>query len=74
MKMSGQFQVRPLHPRETAPGIHWIGGWMGPRARLDAMEKRKIVPLPGIQPRPSSLYHVAISTELVKIKRIFKRQ
>jgi hypothetical protein len=21
-----------------APGTHWIGNWMGPRARLDAVE------------------------------------
>jgi hypothetical protein len=29
-------------PRERAPGTHWIGSWVGPRAGLDAMEKRKI--------------------------------
>jgi hypothetical protein len=29
-------------PRERAPGTHWIGGWAGPRAILDAMVKRKI--------------------------------
>jgi hypothetical protein len=29
-------------PRERAPGIHWIGGWVGPRAVLDAVMKRKI--------------------------------
>jgi hypothetical protein len=29
-------------PRERAPGIHWIGGWMGPRGGLDAVVKRKI--------------------------------
>jgi hypothetical protein len=29
-------------PRERASGIHWIGGWVGPRAVLDAMLKRKI--------------------------------
>jgi hypothetical protein len=28
-------------PRERAPGIHWIGGWVGPRTSLD-MLKRKI--------------------------------
>jgi hypothetical protein len=33
MEVSGQ-----LH----APGIHWIGGWMGPRAVLDAVVERKI--------------------------------
>jgi hypothetical protein len=25
-----------------APGTHWIGGWMSPRAILDAVLKRKI--------------------------------
>jgi hypothetical protein len=29
-------------PRETAPGTHRIGSWVGPRAVLDAMAKRKI--------------------------------
>jgi hypothetical protein len=29
-------------PMETAPDTHWIGGWVGPRAVLDAMVKRKI--------------------------------
>jgi hypothetical protein len=24
-------------PGERAPGTHWIGGWEGPRAGLDAM-------------------------------------
>jgi hypothetical protein len=26
-------------PREGAPDTHWIGGWMGPRAGLDAVMK-----------------------------------
>jgi hypothetical protein len=25
-------------PRERAPGTHWIGGWMGPRAVVDALQ------------------------------------
>jgi hypothetical protein len=29
-------------PRERAPDIHWIGDWVGPRAVLDAMVKKKI--------------------------------
>jgi hypothetical protein len=29
-------------PRERAPGTHWIRSWMGPRAVLDAVVKRKI--------------------------------
>jgi hypothetical protein len=26
-------------PRERAPGTHWIGGWVGSRAILDAVVK-----------------------------------
>jgi hypothetical protein len=29
-------------PRERAAGTPWIGGWVGPRAVLDAVMKRKI--------------------------------
>jgi hypothetical protein len=29
-------------PRERAPGIHWIGGWVGPGVGLDAVGKGKI--------------------------------
>jgi hypothetical protein len=29
-------------PRERARGTHWIGGWVGPRAVLDAVIWRKI--------------------------------
>jgi hypothetical protein len=42
-----------LPPGEIAPGTHWIGGWMGPRDGLEAMDKRQILPPPEIEPRPS---------------------
>jgi hypothetical protein len=29
-------------PRERAPGTDWVGGWVGPKAVLDAVVKRKI--------------------------------
>jgi hypothetical protein len=29
-------------PVKELPGTHWIGGWVGPRAVLDAVVKRKI--------------------------------
>jgi hypothetical protein len=50
-------------PREIAPGTHRIGGWVGPRAGLDAMEKRKIFHLPGTEPCPFSRQPIAILTE-----------
>jgi hypothetical protein len=36
MEVSGKFHV------PAAPVTHWIGGWVGPRAFLDAVVKRKI--------------------------------
>jgi hypothetical protein len=34
------------------PGTHWIGGWVGPRAGPDDVEKRKFLTLPGLELRP----------------------
>jgi hypothetical protein len=43
MEVSGQLHTpAALPPRERAPGTHWIGGWVGPGAILDAVVKRKI--------------------------------
>jgi hypothetical protein len=43
MEMNVQLHPpRPLYTRDKAPGTHWIGGWLGPRASLDAVAKRKI--------------------------------
>jgi hypothetical protein len=33
-----------LSPRNE-PGTHWTGGWVGPKADLDIMVKRKILPV-----------------------------
>jgi hypothetical protein len=33
---------RVLPPGKRTPGTHWIGGWVGPRAGLDAGARRKI--------------------------------
>jgi hypothetical protein len=49
-------------PEERTSGIHWIGGWVDVRAGLDALEKRKVLLLPGVEPRP-----VAIPTELSRL-------
>jgi hypothetical protein len=32
-----------------SPVVHWIGGWVGPRTGVDDVEKRKILPLPGLE-------------------------
>jgi len=39
---------------ESAPGTHWIGGWVGPRASLDVGVRRKI-PSPYRDSNPQSL-------------------
>jgi hypothetical protein len=39
MEVSGQLHAPA---RETAPGTHWIGVWLGSRAVLDTVVKRKI--------------------------------
>jgi hypothetical protein len=38
-------------PEERAPSTHWIGGWVGSRAGLDAVEKRKFLNLPELELR-----------------------
>jgi hypothetical protein len=37
---------------DRVPGTHWIEGWVGPRASLDDVERRKILPLLGLELRP----------------------
>jgi hypothetical protein len=39
-------------PGAIAHGTHWIGGWVGLRACLDDVEKRKIPTLSGLELRP----------------------
>jgi hypothetical protein len=52
---------RALLPGERTTGIHWTGGWVGPRAGLDAGARRKTLCLcrvsnPGRPVRRQSLY------------------
>jgi hypothetical protein len=48
----GDEWLTPRCCRFTSPGTHWIGGWLGPRAGLDDMEKRKFLTLPQLELRP----------------------
>jgi len=42
MEVSGQLlALAPLPPGARAPGTHWIGGWIGPRAGLNMMMRSK---------------------------------
>jgi hypothetical protein len=40
MVVSGQLFVPAALTQGNNPGNHGIGGWMGPRAGLDILEKR----------------------------------
>jgi hypothetical protein len=53
---------RPFHPKERAPGTHWIGVWVDLRADPDAVVKRrdKITKLFVMQFSASSPSFVAI--------------
>jgi hypothetical protein len=51
-------------PVERTPGTDLVGGWVGPRSGLDPVKFRNILSFPGIEPRSTSPYPVAIPTEL----------
>jgi hypothetical protein len=43
MEVNGQLHApAALPPGKEPPGTHCIGGWVGPRAGLDAVVRRKI--------------------------------
>jgi hypothetical protein len=42
MEVCGQLHALVVLPGGTAPGTHCIGGWVGPRVDLDAVDSRKI--------------------------------
>jgi len=43
MDVSGQLPVITTLPRERNPGIQSMGGFMGPRNSLDALERTDVV-------------------------------
>jgi hypothetical protein len=53
---------------ENTPGTYWIGEWVGTRAGLDYMEKRKFLTLSGLELRP--LGRPARSQSLYQIRYI----
>jgi hypothetical protein len=58
LEVSGQLHApTALPPGERAPGTHWIGGWVGPKAGIDAVKKRKILDCTQSNPgRPARRY------------------
>jgi hypothetical protein len=64
----GEWSVsRPcrFRPGERAPGTHWIGSWVDPRAGLDDVENRKFLTLPGLE--LPTLGHLARSQSLYRL-------
>jgi hypothetical protein len=58
---------------ETAPGTHWIGGWMDLRAGLDTVSKRKI-PSPR---RESNLDHPVfqpVASQYTELSRLMNQK
>jgi hypothetical protein len=43
------FTPRLLYPRRRAPGTHSNGGWVGPRAGPEEVEKGKFLTLLGLE-------------------------
>jgi hypothetical protein len=41
-----------ITPGERAPGTHWMGDWVGLRAGLDDVERRKFLTVPGLELLP----------------------
>jgi hypothetical protein len=48
-------------PGDTAPGTHWIGGWVHPKASLDVAEIKKMFTPAGV--RTPVIWPTAIPTE-----------
>jgi hypothetical protein len=68
-------------PGEKVPGTHWIGGWVGPRAGLDDVEKRKFLTLPGLElrllghpGRSQSLYRLSYPGSVVSHTYMYIRE
>jgi hypothetical protein len=53
-------------PGETVTGIHWIGGWVDPRAGLDDVDKIQFLSLPRLEHR--SFGHPARSQLLYRLR------
>jgi hypothetical protein len=45
MDVSGQLHAPAALHLGNSPGTHWVGGWVGLRAGLEAAEKRKYLPI-----------------------------
>jgi hypothetical protein len=76
MGVSGQRHApAALYPRGKDPSTHWIGGWVGPRAGLDAGARRKILcscrgSKPDHPARRQTLYFLSYRRRKLKITEV----
>jgi hypothetical protein len=67
MEVSGQLHASAFYPRRKSPRYPLdIEGWVGPRAGMDEVERRKISTLPGLELRP--IYIPAHSQSLYRLR------
>jgi hypothetical protein len=68
MEVSDQLQIK-----ERAPGSHWIGGWVEPRAGLDTVVKRGTLS-PSWDSNPDHpIIQPVVSRLLTKLSRLLNR-
>jgi hypothetical protein len=71
MDVSSQLHAPAALPSGKNPGTHWIGGWVGPRAGLDAVVKRKI-PSPSRDSNPSIIQPAVQSYTGLIFRSVYK--
>jgi hypothetical protein len=63
MEVSGQLYAPTALSQGTNSGTHWTCDCVDSRTGLNAVERKKILPSPGIESRPSRQYPIYIYTE-----------
>jgi hypothetical protein len=70
MEVSGQFHVpAALHPGKEPSDTYWIGRWVGTRAVLDAVVKRKI-PSPRRESNPRASIVLLVAQRYTQTKQL----
>jgi hypothetical protein len=65
MRVSGQRHAPALYPRKTTPCTHWTGGWVSPRAGLDADARKNHSPLPRIEFQSVVRHYTDLATPIL---------
>ena len=51
MEKNGQFHAQVTLPPGKSPCFYWIRAWVGPRAGMDALKDKTLLPVSGIELR-----------------------